>query len=894
MMKSPIFIAYSVLLLSLFTVHANNYDNSFSPKVKSSIENQKHIIPGRFLIEYTANDIHNDDIFDSLMNTYQTVSVGEAVTLSDGGHIRAVHNDNANEHDNFLQTLVDHQNVVAVYPVTYIARPASKSNGYFGQTSPETTKKIQAHSLTQVDQLHKEGWSGKGVRICVLDTGVDYLHPALGGGFGPGYKISFGADLVGDEYNPMAQNNTAPSDNIPPLDNCSKLNKEADGHGTHVVGIIAGNDTSKGFIGVSPDADIGVWRVFGCNGGSSSEIIMKAMVEAQKAKCDVINMSLGNGAPWAEQPHAAFAQKLAKQGISVVVSNGNNGESGAFTVTDPAGAHDALSVAAATNPNYLGSLFSIKTSTGKTYGPYSYQVAPEANDEFPDGDIVLGGASDTLSACESDTVNNNRNLKGKLALVKQGPCQITEQANRVAVAGAIGLVYFNTQANHLIRAPFINASIPIATISSVSGHHLMSILKNVDSNRDHVHIKFERDAFVFESATADSIAYFSSIGPTVELDMKPSFAAFGSDVYSTLPQYLGGWGTKSGTSMATPYVTGVVALMRQALAEKNLPLQTLHERLQNYGKILNAFKDKSSLLDSPLRQGAGLIQAYNAIKEPLHISPSYFSFNDTRAGLEYRSHSLKITNTGSKTVKYRVSCTASASISPYGSNNTDFRLVGYDSDKFYTDSVNVKVTVDQDSVELQPDESKQIIASVHIPVKYNANDQIMYGGFIQFEPIGTDAAQAHVPYFGVLGSLYDLPTFKTSELNIKNQQGRIYDHNDTFVFKLSDPSTGPNIGFHLMTPSRRFVIDLIDSNDNRIGYIVPTYNYAERSLNAMSTKELNPWTGKLIADDNIDSVPFIVSPGLYRIRWSALRMFGDIDKNEDWVVQTSCKLEIVA
>lgn len=43
---------------------------------------------------------------------------------------------------------------------------------------------------------------------------------------------------------------------------------------------------------------------------------MKAMVEAQKAKCDVINMSLGNGAPWSEQPHAAFAQKLAKQGIS--------------------------------------------------------------------------------------------------------------------------------------------------------------------------------------------------------------------------------------------------------------------------------------------------------------------------------------------------------------------------------------------------------------------------------------------------------------------------------------------------------------------------------------------------------------------------------------------------
>ncbi|KAI8645163.1 peptidase S8/S53 domain-containing protein [Parasitella parasitica] len=890
-MKNPGFIICTALLLSLFTVYADNDNIGFNPKLKSPIQNN---IPGRFLIEYTTNDAHSNDMFDSLKDTYQAVSVGDPVSLSDGSRMRSVHNNNANEHDNFLQTLVDHENVVAVYPVTYVARPASKSNGYFGQISPEITEKIQAHGLTQVDQLHKEGWFGKGVRICVLDTGIDYMHPALGGGFGPGYKISFGADLVGDDYDPMDQNSTALSDNKPPLDNCSKLNKEADGHGTHVVGIIAGNDTSKGFIGVSPDADIGVWRVFGCNGGSSSEIIMKAMIEAQKAKCDVINMSLGNGAPWSELPHAAFAQKLAKQGISVVVSNGNNGEDGAFTVTDPAGAHDALTVAAATNPNYLGSLFSLKTSTGKSYGPYSYQVAPEANDEFPDGDIVLGGTSDTLSACESDTINSNRNLKGKLALVKQGPCQITEQANRLAVAGAIGLVYFNTQANHLIRAPFINASIPIATISSVGGHHMMSILKNVDSSRDHVHVKFERDAFVFESATANTIAYFSSVGPTVELDMKPSFAALGSDVYSTLPQYLGGWGTKSGTSMATPYVTGVVALMRQALAEKNLPSQMLHEKLQNYGKVLNAYKAKSNQLDSPLRQGAGLIQAYDAIKEPLHISPSYFSFNDTRAGNEYRSHSLKITNTGDKTVEYKVISTTSASISSYGPNNTEFRIVGYNSDKFYTASVNVDVTVDQDSVELQPGESKQIRATVHIPAEYDKNEQIMYGGFIQFQPVGTDAASAHVPYFGVLGSLYDLPTFKTSELSIEDQQGRAYGHNDTFKLKLSDQSTAPTIGFHLLTPSRRIVIDLIDSEENRVGFVVPTYNYAERSLKASSTDELNPWTGKLTADGNINSVPFTVNPGLYRVRWSALRMFGDLDKSEDWVIHSSCELEVVA
>lgn len=67
---------------------------------------------------------------------------------------------------------------------------------------------------------------------------------------------------------------------------------------------------------MAPNATIGFWRVFGCEGGSSSDIILKAMIEAQKAKCDVINMSIGSSAPWAEQPHAAFAQELADQGIS--------------------------------------------------------------------------------------------------------------------------------------------------------------------------------------------------------------------------------------------------------------------------------------------------------------------------------------------------------------------------------------------------------------------------------------------------------------------------------------------------------------------------------------------------------------------------------------------------
>lgn len=888
--------AFNSCLFSLFLFNVAAASDFHHPKYKRSLDHTNSILPGRFIVEYETQQHDNAAILNSFSNQFQSLKFDKPYITKDRKNFVTVqmnsydNNNEIHEHSNYLQTLVDHDNVVAVYPVTYISRPNSISHGYYNNIDKNVTEAIQAHHLTQVDRLHKElGLTGKGVKVCIIDSGIDYNHPALGGGFGPNYRIQYGEDLVGDDFDPTKTNNSLPAPGSPPLDRCGRDYRKANGHGTHVTGIIAGNDTEKGFIGVAPNAIINAWRVFGCDGGTSSDIIMKAMIEAEKANCDVINMSLGNDAPWSEQPHAAFAQKLASQGISVVVSNGNDGEGGAFTVTDPAGAHDVLSVAAVSNANFLGSLFSLETSSRKKFGPFSYQVAPEAETEIPDGDVVLGGSPETFSACESDHLGD-KDLKGKLALVHEGPCTITEQAGRVATAGAIGLIYYNSKANDPVRAPHHNTTIPIATISALSGHHLLSVLKNIDDSKDTVHMHFERSAFIFRSATAETIADFSSIGPTNELDMKPSFGAIGGNVYSTLPQYLGGWGTKSGTSMSAPYIAGTVALLREAFAGHNVLTSTIHEKLQNYGKPLNSYNN-ANILDSPLRQGSGIIQAYDAIKEPLHVSPGQISFNDTRSVTdEYKTHSLKVSNTGSEPVEYDISTISSASIAPYGQNNADFKLISYSSEKFYT-NLDVEVNAEPVSVSLQPGESKQVVIRVKIPPKINENEQIMYGGFVKFKTSKSEA-QVTIPYFGVLGSLYNLPTMDPATLNIKNHEGHIYSQNETYHFALSDPSTAPSIGFRLATPSRRFTIELIDAEDKHAGYIVPTYNYAERELSSQIMDELNPWLGKLVANENVDSKPFTVTPGTYKVRWSALRMFGDIEDSKDWVVQTSGPIEI--
>jgi subtilisin family serine protease len=203
-------------------------------KFKTSEQSNKYIIPGRFLVEFTTshdNDVtQNNDIITALETKFQAMDlkVGDLVYSSTNSNIRTMHINDAALHDNFLETLVDNDNVVAVYPVTYIARPQAIANGFYSQVDTEVTQTIQAHNLTQIDRLHNElSLTGKGIKICIIDTGVDYMHPALGGGFGPNYTISFGADFVGDHFDPMALNNTTPDENATPLDNCSKLNSKS-------------------------------------------------------------------------------------------------------------------------------------------------------------------------------------------------------------------------------------------------------------------------------------------------------------------------------------------------------------------------------------------------------------------------------------------------------------------------------------------------------------------------------------------------------------------------------------------------------------------------------------------------------------------------------------------
>ena len=157
--------------------------------------------------------------------------------------------------------------------------------------------------MTQIDKMHERGFTGNGTRIGVVDTGIDYTHPALGSCFGPGCLVSYGRDLYDGDDDPM--------------DECV-------GHGTHVAGIIAAQTNALGFIGAAPDVTLGACRIFPCgNDGTTSDMVIAGFNQAFEDGSDIITASLGLFSGWAEDAVAVAVSRIAEAGVPCTVAIGN-------------------------------------------------------------------------------------------------------------------------------------------------------------------------------------------------------------------------------------------------------------------------------------------------------------------------------------------------------------------------------------------------------------------------------------------------------------------------------------------------------------------------------------------------------------------------------------------
>src|SRR4051794_8356746 len=161
------------------------------------------------------------------------------------------------------------------------------------------------------------GFTGRGVHVAVMDSGVDYDHPDLGGCFGPRCRVTNGYDFVGDDYD---EEQSDPG--WQPVPHPDPYPDDCMGHGTHVAGIVG----ARGAVTrVAPDVTFGSYRVFGCNGATSTDVMLAAMERIYRDGADVLNMSIAEDlSSWPESPTAQAASRLVAKGIVVVGGAGNN------------------------------------------------------------------------------------------------------------------------------------------------------------------------------------------------------------------------------------------------------------------------------------------------------------------------------------------------------------------------------------------------------------------------------------------------------------------------------------------------------------------------------------------------------------------------------------------
>jgi len=194
--------------------------------------------------------------------------------------------------------------------------------GQFVTTS--TTELSDATQSIGADYAWNMGYDGTGVVVAVLDTGINYTHPDLGGGFGPGYKVAGGYDFVNDDDDPMDDNDK--------------------GHGTHVAGIIAANGTIKG---VAPNATLLAVKVLGADGSGNISDIIAGIDWSVRNGADIISMSLGGFAfpNDGNHPLSLAVDAAVDRGVVVVVAAGNDGP-GTGTISSPADAKGVITVGA--------------------------------------------------------------------------------------------------------------------------------------------------------------------------------------------------------------------------------------------------------------------------------------------------------------------------------------------------------------------------------------------------------------------------------------------------------------------------------------------------------------------------------------------------------------------
>lgn len=634
------------------------------------------------------------------------------------------------------------------------------------------------------DISQKTGYTGKGMVVAILDTGLDTSHEAFQNAVNaPKFTKQDIADKLASDSLRVGNvnvNSIYQSDKIPfaydYYDNDTNVSG-GNSHGTHVAGIVGAN--SGQVTGVAPDAQLMIMKIFGDDGsGAYDSDIIAALEDAVVLGADAVNMSLGMTAGFSEAAATKTRevyQRVKNAGISLMCAAGNEYSSSykSASGTDLPLASNPDNGAVASPSTYDAALSVASMNNVKATAPYllvgdrkirysdpaetvSKQIA-SLNGTYEYVDCGVGATTDFTG----------KSLTGKVALIQRAGeeageiLSFAQKEKNAKAAGAKAVIIYDNVEGDLVNMA-TDGSIPAVFISKADGEAMLAATeKKVSFSKSYLS--------QFQDAYSGKMSDFSSWGVTPDLKLKPEITAPGGDIYSTLPGGL--YGSMSGTSMASPHMAGAAAVMGQYITEEpdgtNL---TLSQRTALSNQLLMStavpVKNESGLPYSPRKQGAGLVQLGRATKAKAYLSSAEGGLPKAELGDSTNgsfSFSFQANNLSNSEIKYEVGVTVLTEDTVTENGKT---YLAQSPRELGADEVTVTAP---DTVTLNSKGQAEVEVSLALTAKGKAAldakfpNGIYLEGFVTLTPVnGGDTISLGLPFMGFYGDWSAAPIFDAS------------------------------------------------------------------------------------------------------------------------------------
>jgi minor extracellular serine protease Vpr len=492
------------------------------------------------------------------------------------------------------------------------------------------------------EKIGGEQRAGAGVKIAVIDTGIDHEHPAFQD---PSLEIPEGYPRVAREEHRQYTNNkiivARTYESL--LGNSAGTPRDDMGHGT-AVAMAAAGVRNRGplaeIVGVAPKAWLGNYKVFTASSETTrTDVILKAIDDAVADGMDVINLSVGS--PLAPRPADSISvqavERAAAVGVVVVASAGNEGPD-PFTISSYATAPSAIAVGATASDRIFGTAV-VLDGGGLYLATPGNGPRPEEPITAPLADVARWDQNGM--ACQALPEGS---LQGRIALILRGACLFEDKLNNAQRAGALAAIVYTDDRPVAIMSVG-SATLPGVMVSNADG---LAIKQRLRDNPDLIATVNFRPGPL--PANGNRLASFSSAGPNPDENIKPDLVAVGTSIYTATQSWYSagemydesGYTTESGTSFSAPVVAGAVAALKSG--RPGLSVQQYRSLIVN---TADPFPPDAERPAAVQRAGAGRLNLAAAAESTIAAIPVSLSFG-SGSGTTDRVRELRLVNLASE------------------------------------------------------------------------------------------------------------------------------------------------------------------------------------------------------------------------------------------------------